>query len=81
MKKIIITDIANLPNYFKCDHETIRVNIDTFTCVSLGTRNEYDIMTYGIDSLMYYRGSEVEPITKEEFEAELNKAFQEILNA
>lgn len=80
MNKIKITDIESCPKYFKRGYEIVRVNANTFTVIQKYTFG-IDIKTDVIQSLRFYIGQEVEPITKEEFEAELNKAFQEILNA
>lgn len=80
MKKIIITDIETCPKYFKWSNEIIRIDTNTFTQI-IDLLYGMDIQTEVIQSLRFYIGQEVEPITKEEFEAELNKAFQEILNA
>lgn len=85
-----ITSIATAPQFFKWDDKFIKVCKDTFVEVSSfwleyenGTFNKkaYSINSYGISSLHNFVHEFVTELTKEEFEAELNKAYQEILNA
>ena len=79
MKKIKITDIETCPKYFRWIDTYVRVSKNVTRLIK--HQFGYDIDILDLNYLSFYFNEEVQPITKEEFEAELNKAFQEILNA
>lgn len=85
-----ITSIETAPQFFKwddkffkkCDYTIVEVSTFGYDYAN-GVYNKlaYSINSYGISSLVNYVHEFVIELTKEEFEAELNKAFQKILNA